>query len=225
MPGSSVERRAIAEEVAASMRHDLRNKFSAVRNAAFYIEKSLEKQGVLRDDPRVARFLSLIDEQLAAADKILDFRMPGASGERESRPTSLASCVEQALARVQHGASRIEWRSGDDASISADSEELVLCFQCLLENALEASADSKVSVSLAVRLEDVSVLFEDTGPGLEPSVRERALEPFATTKPGHAGLGLNVAARVARRHGGELRIDAAPDRQGALVSVVFRRST
>jgi len=48
---------------------------------------------------------------------------------------------------------------------------------------------------------------EDPGAGMTPATRERALEPFFTTKAGqHKGLGLSVAHGVLRKHGGDIRI-------------------
>jgi two-component system sensor histidine kinase HydH len=51
----------------------------------------------------------------------------------------------------------------------------------------------------------------DCGPGIDRTIADRLFSPFATTKPTGTGLGLTIARRVAREHGGEL---TAADRPG-----------
>ena len=55
------------------------------------------------------------------------------------------------------------------------------------------------------------VEVEDDGPGLLPEVRERAFVPFFSTKPGGSGVGLALAHRIARLHGGTLTVESEPD--------------
>jgi signal transduction histidine kinase len=51
----------------------------------------------------------------------------------------------------------------------------------------------------------------DTGVGMSPDVRERAFEPFFSTKGrGSAGLGLAEVYGIAKRHNGRAEIDTAP---------------
>src|SRR4029079_12464713 len=38
--------------------------------------------------------------------------------------------------------------------------------------------------------------FEDTGPGIDPSVLERLFEPFVTTRMNGSGLGLAISKRL-----------------------------
>ncbi len=56
----------------------------------------------------------------------------------------------------------------------------------------------------------VEVTIRDTGPGMDAAHRERALEPFFTTKSRerYLGVGLSLAYGVIRAHGGDLRIDS-----------------
>jgi hypothetical protein len=63
-----------AQSAASKLRHDLRNKFSSILNAVTYIERSLEKMQLLDRDPRIARFVTLVGEELEAADRLLDTR-------------------------------------------------------------------------------------------------------------------------------------------------------
>ncbi|MDT0632547.1 ATP-binding protein [Rubrivirga sp. S365] len=51
----------------------------------------------------------------------------------------------------------------------------------------------------------------DDGPGLLPEVAERAFVPFFSTKPGGSGIGLALAQRIARLHGGTLAVSSEPD--------------
>jgi hypothetical protein len=59
---------------------------------------------------------------------------------------------------------------------------------------------------------------------MPPEVRERAVEPFFTTKEvGSSGLGLSQVYGVAKQLGGAIRIDSAPG-TGTIVHVYLRRA-
>lgn len=63
----------------------------------------------------------------------------------------------------------------------------------------------------------------DTGTGMSDEVRERAFEPFYTTKPLGAGTGLGLATvrRIIRDHGGTVWLESAPG-QGTTVHCLLR---
>lgn len=52
----------------------------------------------------------------------------------------------------------------------------------------------------------------DTGPGIPADRIESVFLPYVTTKSGGTGLGLPVARRIAREHGGELCVHSTPGR-------------
>jgi CheY-like chemotaxis protein/anti-sigma regulatory factor (Ser/Thr protein kinase) len=56
--------------------------------------------------------------------------------------------------------------------------------------------------------EFVKLMVTDTGPGIEPGVRERMFEPYFTTKgPGKGtGLGLSVVHGIVKAHGGFIKV-------------------
>jgi C4-dicarboxylate-specific signal transduction histidine kinase len=86
---------------------------------------------------------------------------------------------------------------------------------------VEASADGRRSprVSAAVEGREVQVRVQDWGPGLRATDPKLVIRPWHSSKPGHRGLGLVTAERVARLHGGALRFATSPD--GALVTLVL----
>ncbi|HEX9622299.1 MAG TPA: HAMP domain-containing sensor histidine kinase, partial [Polyangiaceae bacterium] len=61
---------------------------------------------------------------------------------------------------------------------------------------------------------------QDSGPGMEKSVLERAMDPFFTTRPSGTGLGLSIVRRIVQAHGGTLVLvsDAG---QGTIARVVI----
>ncbi len=50
----------------------------------------------------------------------------------------------------------------------------------------------------------------DDGPGIEPEVIERVTVPFFSTKPSGSGIGLALAHRIVRLHGGTLTVRSEP---------------
>ncbi|MEW6366193.1 MAG: ATP-binding protein [Acidobacteriota bacterium] len=79
----------------------------------------------------------------------------------------------------------------------------------LVKNAIEATPrGGQCSISLESNNGSSSARIEvaDSGPGIPPELRSKVFEPFVTLKPGGSGIGLSVAALVAREHGGEIEV-------------------
>jgi signal transduction histidine kinase len=218
----TVEAVAIADEVASTMRHDLRNKFASIRNAVFYIERSLGKAGYLDEDPRVSRFLTLICEQIEAADALLDQRSLHRSlVPTELEPVQLGECAQAAAAASSTRKDvRLEVSLADHSRFSGNPDELTVAIGCLLDNAIDAAGPSGV-VTMSTDEDDEAVRLSiaDDGPGMTAEQYSRALLPFSSEKPGHAGLGLNVASRVASRLGGTLQLANPGGRSGTKVEL------
>lgn len=64
------------------------------------------------------------------------------------------------------------------------------------------------------------VVFEDTGAGIAPEDLARVFTPFFTTKTSGTGLGLPIAARIVKSHGGTIALESEPGR-GTTVRVLL----
>jgi CheY-like chemotaxis protein len=95
---------------------------------------------------------------------------------------------------------------GDPAALREMVTNLVL-------NAIEAMPRGGcLAVETSVHGSSAVIVITDTGVGMTEEVRQRAHEPFFTTKGVRAtGLGLSVAFGIARRHGGELTLQSEAD--------------
>jgi signal transduction histidine kinase/CheY-like chemotaxis protein len=85
----------------------------------------------------------------------------------------------------------------------------------LLANAFQAVRElprdmHRIRIALRADDEIVSMIVEDSGPGIAPEVVERIFDPFFTTKrdPAGAGLGLSVSRSIMRSLGGDLMVES-----------------
>jgi signal transduction histidine kinase len=85
----------------------------------------------------------------------------------------------------------------------------------LLDNAIKFSPPGqplKVTVESRGPGAGCDVVVEDRGPGVPEHARAQVLQPFVRLEGGDesgAGMGLAIAAAVARLHGGNLFLDSA----------------
>ena len=86
----------------------------------------------------------------------------------------------------------------------------------LLDNAIDALPTQGGELTLRTRREGdfVRVFLADNGSGISPEVLPHIFEPFYTTKQAGAGsgLGLDIAQRIIKQHGGQLEVSSAPGR-------------
>jgi signal transduction histidine kinase len=106
-------------------------------------------------------------------------------------------------------------------SVDGYPGQLNQCFFNVLLNAVEA-ARSEIWVVLRQREEagGMELVISDDGDGIDAAVQERIFQPFYTTKPKAAGLGLTVSRAIVKRHGGSLTLMSEPG-QGATVRVTL----
>ncbi|HEX4517275.1 MAG TPA: HAMP domain-containing sensor histidine kinase [Polyangiaceae bacterium] len=98
----------------------------------------------------------------------------------------------------------------------------------LLNNAVHACERAAprpchIDLRLTMEAEMIVVELTDDGEGMTSDVRQRALQPFFTTRrPGRLGMGLAFAAMHVRRANGEILIDSEPG-EGTSVRVFLPR--
>jgi signal transduction histidine kinase len=105
----------------------------------------------------------------------------------------------------------------DLPQVRAVGGELNQIWSNLIDNALDAvPRGGHVIVSARGGVDAVVVSIIDDGPGIPADLMDRIFDPFFTTKPvgQGTGLGLDIARRLARRHGGDIEVESrARDRQ------------
>lgn len=159
----------------------------------------------------------LIRAELQRCRAILD-RMAAQAGETVGEmpsPVSVSALVADALrALPPDEAARVKVDAPETvATLTVPGRGVVTALVSLLRNAMDASEQSK-AVTLAAAADNgiVRLTVRDWGSGMAPDVLARAGEPFFSTKPAGAGMGLGLflTRELAERLGGALRLESAP---------------
>jgi signal transduction histidine kinase len=102
-------------------------------------------------------------------------------------------------------------------------EDLSLHILDIVENAISADAgEIRIVIDEDTAEDRLSLEVADDGRGMDAEMREKALDPFFTSRTTRrVGLGLPMLAQSARESGGVLELDSAPGR-GTTVRAVFQ---
>jgi len=114
----------------------------------------------------------------------------------------------------------------------ADEDQIRQAIIHIVTNAIEASRDGGAITVTVKQVEDPAQSASDTekycalikiadkGAGIPQEILGNIFDPFFSTKPKRAGLGLTVAYGIALSHGGDITVSSAPH-EGTTISIIL----
>jgi signal transduction histidine kinase len=201
---------AAVGELAAAIAHEVRNPLAVIVNAVAGLRRvsgSEEDRGIL---------LSIVDEEAARLNRLVTDLLRFARPVNVKRsPVSLGELAKRSRSQILDGHEVVVSIAADPEiqTVWVDPNLFRLVFDNLVQNACQSMrgggrVDILVTRGLLPTGAAVSIQIKDHGHGMEPEVRERALDPFFTTRPSGTGLGLPIVQRIVEAHGGELVIES-----------------
>jgi signal transduction histidine kinase len=204
-------------EMARQVAHEVKNPLTPIQLSAEHLRR------VWQDGERRGDFGATLE---ACTDAILKqvrslrgivtefsaFARPPATELAPQDPAALlADVVRPYQAALPQGVT-LALECAAAPGVLADRRLLERAIVNLLENALQAAGQGgRIAVRLRCpALERVEIEVADSGPGLDPEVRDRVFEPFFSTKTAGSGLGLALVKKIAEDHGGGVRLDSEP---------------
>jgi signal transduction histidine kinase len=221
-------RMAAVGELAAGIAHEINNPLAYVRSNLSQLRGHWKTLRGELDAIGAARALgelasdgdALIEESLEGIDRAVEIvrgvRGFSHAGSGERLPTDLNGLLDDVLQMVSsrlRGRVTLECNYVDLPRVRCAPQELKQVFLNLLVNAEQAVRDGgRIRVATARGKGCATALVEDDGCGIPPELIERVFDPFFTTKPVGVGtgLGLGIAYRIVKAHGGEIRLESQP---------------
>ncbi|MEJ2688946.1 MAG: ATP-binding protein [Deltaproteobacteria bacterium] len=203
-------RLAATGELAATLAHEIKNPLNAIGGAASYIGRNY--RGEL-----IKEFIKIITDEVKRINQLtltlLNFAKPLVPAPM---PTDINKLVRETLFLMEQ-----EANENSIAITSQFSEDLPPAFcdrnqirQILLNlmiNAFDAVQELNGAVTVETRKKDkaIHVLVRDNGKGIAKEMIREIFNPFFTTKTRGTGLGLAISKKIAKEHGGDLRVQSS----------------
>jgi signal transduction histidine kinase len=212
------ERLAATGQAVAALSHSLKNILEGLRGGAY-----VYKRGIRLQDPSVRKEAwemveRNIDRISSLVADLLNFSHARELELRVVNPNELVSDVVATL-RSKADANGKELSCGlDPAAVSwpLDDHSMHQCLTNLVSNALDAIEEVEggwVRVSTAVcEGPELRVRVADNGPGVPLALVDKLFSNMLSTKGSKGtGLGLLVAHKIAKEHGGTVELDRSVD--------------
>jgi len=182
--------------VLAGISHDLRTPLTRVRLAAEMSGDASLREGLIAD-------VQQMDEVI---QQFLDYARLDES--ETCVATNVSALVQEVVQRYANHAPQLDVQTGVHAVLRPQLVKRALVN--LLDNAVKYGG-GEIKVALKHDAGHVQLSVEDNGTGIPLAQRDYAKRPFirlqeARSDSSGAGLGLAIVERVAKMHGGELRL-------------------
>lgn len=220
-------------QLAAGVMHDVNNALNPIMAAAYLLRVHADNPDAVRD--YADRIGKAAETGAATASRVGRFIRQEPSTADATQLVDLSVLTEEVLAFTQPLHAE---RRGDGVQVDIVREyhigactrgiagEIREALLNLVQNAMHAMpTGGRLTVRTGVTEDEAWVAVVDTGQGMSEDVRERAFEPFFSTK-GAAGSGLGLAEvyGIVRRHRGRAEIASAPG-EGTTVTLYFPLET
>jgi signal transduction histidine kinase len=201
------EKLAAIGRLAAGIAHEVRNPLGVIRASASMVQEHFTPE---EEAYRACQFIrEEIDRLNGLISSLLSFSRPA---ELRLQSVAIAHVIDRALQLTAEELRRrhitvVREESAVLPEVIADPDLMAQVVLGLVVNAAEAIGEhGLISIRTVTDREEVRVEVIDSGPGVSSADAERIFEPFFTTKASGTGLGLPMAARIVRAHGGFIEV-------------------
>jgi two-component system, sporulation sensor kinase E len=204
-----LERLNLVGEMAAGIGHEIRNPMTAVRG---FLQLLADKNEYQKDNEY---FTLMIDELDRANSIITEFLSLAKNKPVDLKIQNLNNIIEALYPLIQASGMQsdndINVELGHIPDLLLNEKEICQLVLNLVRNGLDAMvAGGTLTIKTSAEGDQVVLMVEDEGTGIEANVLEKIGTPFFTTKESGTGLGLAVCYSIATRHNAVIKIKTAP---------------
>lgn len=218
------ERLSTMGTLAAALAHEIRNPLEALNLNLELLERNMQHiQAPPSEVGKIEKYVRVFDSEVSrlarVVENFLSFARPGGSASNSIHLDALLRQVIELIESHAHSRKIIICPEigGEPIVVRGYEDRLKQLFLNLVINGIDAMPDGG---RLFIRTETVQhpstestalfavVSVQDTGEGILPEKLHRLFEPFFSTRTQGTGLGLTIADRIAREHGGVILVES-----------------
>jgi signal transduction histidine kinase len=218
LQAAEAERMAYIGTLASGLAHEIRNPLNSLNLNMQMLEEEIEERGA-GTLPTGRRLLAITRSEIHRLERLatdfLAYAKPHPLDLEEMPAVAPLERVREVLAgEIRRRGARVtvEDRSGG-ARVQADPAQLSQLLLNLVQNAFAASEEAgrQPVLKLTAYRHGGMVTLElvDNGVGIPPEEEGRIFDLFYSTRKGGTGLGLAIVERIARAHGGHVKVKSA----------------
>jgi len=213
LEAKSARRERLSEmgNLAAGVAHEIRNPLNTISIAA---QRLAAEYAPTDQSDEFLSFTRQIKEETRRLNEIITRFLALTREDRESRTSVdlsrlITEFTQFIMPEAQDLGIVVKARIESGLTISAGPDNVKQILSNLYNNAKEALTGRAGEINIAARKHRGQVLLEfaDNGPGIDPTLREKAFTPYYTTKEAGTGLGLPTVYRIVSDLSGDIRIE------------------
>jgi signal transduction histidine kinase len=214
-----MNRIATAGELSASIAHEVNQPLTGISARA-----SAAARWLAKDPPDIEKVRNMLRDIIGASDRAAEVvSSVRAMFKKESKDRSsvdlnklIRVVLELVRVELQRNTVELQTALGELPMIECDPVQLQQVILNLIMNAIEAMQDVQPRIlrieSKVASPQEVRVLVQDTGKGVDPIHLDRVFRPLVTTKERGMGMGLSICRSIIESHHGRIWVEAATPR-------------
>ncbi len=218
------EQMAVLGEMASTLAHEIRNPLGSIKGFAQYLIENEHQPNRQHLDIIVAESQRL--EVLT--DDLLRYAKPERFESSIFELRELMDAVMGLETSARPSDNNIRWTVDIPGAfkVNTDKNKLKQILINILRNSLDAlaetaGADAAINISAERSGHGtISIIVRDNGPGMDKQARDKAFQPFFTTKTKGTGLGLAIVEKLAKSLSGSVELKSEPQR-GTTVEIII----
>lgn len=211
------------QQLAYVTAHDLRSTLRGISSLNTFMKEE-------EDEAERLKYQSMLEGRVDRMDKLISsmLRFLRTTNEKNQLETiDLKEIVDEFSDENKSAEISL---SGENTTFLADKNKTRLIFKELIDNSLKFSSqnDTEVNINIQHSATDVTILYEDNGPGIDLEFKEKIFLPFTTLErrdeTENIGIGLAIVKRLLNDIGADIGLI---DAKGAKfeITIPLKRKT
>ncbi len=217
------EKLAAVGTLAAGVAHEIRNPLSSIKGYATYFHQTSPEGSEARQAARI--MVAEVDRLNRVVTDLLGLSRPDSV---KLKPIRIDYAVDHVRRLLRHNALQrnikvVSRMAPHVPMVEGDLERLSQALLNICLNSIEAMPDGgTLEIAVSGGKKKVCVMTRDRGAGIGPEIMPRIFDPYFTTKGSGTGLGLPMAHKIVKAHGGNISVYSRQKTENSQGLTIFR---